>query len=383
MVTVEQWTGREAVLLQSVMRLSNRDFARTLGVAFGTVMKWRRQGAELVPLPATQQILDAALRERCTDEEQQAFYARLSPTVPAQAPAPDASGPTPGPCTVISHKFLPAYVGEAVTAMYAAGEYRSAGPGGLEQRALPAGHPTAEHSTVHVFACGVVVIHLEEHHRLKSLTDLALWRYRTYLADRSWAGDQLAALLPDEPRREPEYVLSAYELRDNPWNGTGLETALQLLTTPSVLVDRTDPGNVVALGTGTEREKFTAAWTHPETVPFGGGVSVGFAGWSGVAYHPQADERALTMADIVALELDAQALWALSSHVLAMVEAGQDPVMPRDYGWRYLRGAYSRLTAARPVETAQHRGMREAILATSELPDRLRSAQDALRDSSP
>lgn len=383
MVTVEQWTGREAVLLQSVMRLSNRDFARTLGVSFGTVMKWRRQGVDLVPLPPTQQILDAALRERCTDEEREAFYARLSPAIPAQTTSPDASGAVPGPCVVISHKFLPIYVGEAVTALYEAGEQHPAGPGGLEQHTLTAGHPTAERSVLHVFSCGVVAVHLEEHHRLESLTDLALWRYRTYLADRSWVGDRLAALLPGGPQREPEYVLSAYELRDNPWTGAGLETALQLLTTPSVLVDRTDPANVVSLGAGVEREKFAAGWAHPETVAFGGGVSIGFAGWSGVAYHPQADERALTMADIVALELDAQALWALSSHVLAMVEAGQDPVMPGDYGWRYLRGAYSRLTAARPVETAQHRAMREAILATSELPDRLRSAQDALRDSSP
>ncbi|MFJ8677251.1 XRE family transcriptional regulator [Streptomyces sp. NPDC093589] len=383
MVTVEQWTGREAVLLQSVMRLSNRDFASTLGVAFGTVMKWRRQGAELVPLPATQQILDAALRERCTDEEQQAFYARLSPTVPAQALATDFSVPALGPCTVVSHKFLPAYIGDAATTLSGAGEHRPAGPGGLEQRTLPAGHPTAEVSRVHVFACGVAVVHLEEHHRLEALTDLALWRYRTYLADRAWAAERLAGLSPGKQPTGPEYVLSAYELRDNPWNGRGLETALQLLTTPSVLVDRTNPDDVVSLGPDVEQAKFAGGWAHPEAIQFGGGVSLGLAGWSGVAYHPQPDERALTMDDIVALELDAQALWALSSHVLAMVEAGQDPVMPREYGWRYLRGAYSRLTAARPVETAQHRAMREAILATSELPDRLRSAQDALRDSSP
>jgi hypothetical protein len=55
----------------------------------------------------------------------------------------------------------------------------------------------------------------------------------------------------------------------------------------------------------------------------------------------------------------------------------------RPYGWRFLRSAYFRLTTARPTETAQHRVMREAILATSELPDRLRAAQNALRDSNP
>ncbi|MFG2532743.1 XRE family transcriptional regulator [Streptomyces sp. NPDC048516] len=387
MVTVEQWTGREAVLLQSVMRLSNRDFARVLGVSFGTVMKWRRQGAELVPLPATQQILDSALRDRCTDEEREAFYARLSPTVPAQSAAPAASGALPAPCVVVSHKFLPVYVGERLAAAFGAGQDQRPGPGGLEQRTLSVEHRTAEAATVHSYACGVAVVHLEEHHRLETLTDLAVWRYRSYLTDRAWAGRQLATLLPGHGPGacEPHYVLSAYELRDHAWDDTGRETALQLLTTPSVLVNREDPDNVVPLASGTEAERFTAGWQHPEAIPFSGGASssLGFAGWSGVAYHPHAEESALTMADIVALELDAQALWALSSHILAMVEAGQDPVMPGDFGWRYLRGAYSRLTAARPVETAQHRAMREAILATSELPYRLRSAQDALRDSSP
>jgi hypothetical protein len=184
-----------------------------------------------------------------------------------------------------------------------------------------------------------------------------------------------------EPSPDPEYVLSAYELRDHSWTGAGLDTALQLLTTPSVLVNRQDPQYVRSLGAGIEDAKFRDRWAHPEAVAFDGGASRGVAGWSGVAYHPQPDERALTMSQLIALELDAQALWALSSHILHMIEDGQDPVMPAAYGWRFLRGAYSRLTTARPTETAQHRVMREAILATSELPDRLRAAQDALRDS--
>ncbi len=178
-------------------------------------------------------------------------------------------------------------------------------------------------------------------------------------------------------------MLSAYELREHSWTREGLTTALQLLTTPSVLVDRQDPRNVAPLAPGVEDAKFRDGWAHSETVEFGGGVSRGVAGWSGVTYHPQPGERALTMSEIVALELDAQALWALSSHILRMIEEGQDPVMPKEYGWRYLRSAYVRLTTARPTETAQHRMMREAILATSELPDRLRAAQEALRDSNP
>jgi hypothetical protein len=218
------------------------------------------------------------------------------------------------------------------------------------------------------------------------LTELAVWRYRTYPRDRAWAGQRLAQLLDDNGASEalaPEYVLSAYELREHSWNTSGLQTALQLLATPSVLVNREDPDNPVPLGPDAEAERFAEVWSQPEAVVFGGGVSMGVAGWSGVAYHPRSEERALSMADIVALELDVQALWVLSSHILSMVEENQDPVMPDPYGWRYLRGAHSRLTAARPTETAQHRVMREAILATSELPNRLRAAQDALRETTP
>ncbi|MFD5426374.1 XRE family transcriptional regulator [Streptomyces sp. NPDC127084] len=336
------------------------------------------------------QILDAALNQ-CTPEEQEAFRLRLvalrgEPISTAASPAGRAA-----PCTVVSHQFLPAYLGERSAPLYSAGTPRLPGPGGLVQRTFPAEHHSAQSSTVHVYACGVAVVHLEEHQRFDSLTELAVWRYRTYLKEPAWAGKRIARLLEQnfpggglvQPSPIPQYVLSAYELRDNAWVGSGLDTALQLLSTPSVLVNRQDPANVVPLGPGIEEAKFRDGWAHPEAVTFRGAVSQGVAGWSGVAYHPQPDERALTMSQIVALELDVQALWALSSHVLHLIEDGQDPVMPTDYSWRFLRSAYFRLTTARPTETAQHRVMREAILATSELPDRLRAAQDALREHNP
>ncbi|MFB8406140.1 XRE family transcriptional regulator [Streptomyces sp. NPDC055912] len=334
------------------------------------------------------QILDAALLQ-CTPEEQEAFRLRLA-TLHGNVVAA-AGTETPQPCTVVSHKFLPTYLGEQIAPLFAAGASAPSGPGGLERRTLPAGHRSAQSSAVHVYGCGVAVVHLEEHHRVESLTDLAVWRYRTYLQEPDWAGKQITQLMklhaageghtPEVPA--PQYVLSVYELRKHSWTSAGLDTALQLLATPSVLVNRQDPENVVSLGPGVEAAKFAEGWSHAEAVPFGGGVSQGVAGWSGVSYHPQPDERALTTSQIVALELDVQALWALSSHVLHTVEDGHDPVMPPEYGWRFLRSAYYRLTTARPTETAQHRVMREAILTTSELPDRLRAAQDALRDSNP
>lgn len=387
MIAVEQWTGEEGLLLRSVKRQSVRDFADELGISPRTVSHWKEDPARECR-PHMAQILDAALA-RCTPEEKEAFHFRLAVLRGGPVSAPGVEVGQPGPCTVVSYKFLPVYLGGRLGALYAAGAPRPPGPGGLDQRVLPGEHRTAHASTLHVFACGIALMLIEEHQRVGSLTELAVWRYRSYLTDRAWAGQHMTRLLKQgtpgvvDPSPDPEYVLSVYELRDHSWTKAGLDPALQILTTPSVLVNRQDPKSIRPLGAGVEEAKFREGWEHPEAVAFDGGASRGVAGWSGVSYHPQPDERALTTSQIVALELDVQALWALSSHILGMIEEGRDPVMPPDYGWRFLRGAYVRLTTARPTETAQHRVMREAILATSELPDRLRAAQDALRDSNP
>jgi hypothetical protein len=400
MVTVEQWTGREAVLLQSVMRLSNREFARRLGVALGTVMKWRRQGADLVPMPGTQQILDATLRTVCTADEQEAFMARLAASGVAVVPAPRSSAPLDpatrvnpapgaevspvGPFAVVSHKFLPVYAGPSLQALSELARPVPDGPGGLARRVLTVDHPTARAAMLYLYRCGVAVLHLEEHRRPASITDLAVWRYRSYLADRTWAGSVLRGLLGAATGDggsvdDPGYVLSVYELGEHPWPAEALPTAMQLLATPSVLVDRRDPGNIQGLPSETELSLFASRWEHPDAVAFTGAISTGLAGWSGIAYHPLPAERALSTGEILDLELDVQALWAVSVHIQALLESGQDPVMPPECGRGQLAAAYSRLTQSGPVETVQHRLMRKAILATSELPDRLQSAQDALR----
>ena len=381
-MAVERWTGTEAQLLQSVMRESVRGFADRLDISPRTVSRWHST-PDRACRPATAQILDAALNT-CSQEEQDAFWVRLAEQR-GDYPPDSVKKPLgrPAPCGLTSHKFLPLFLGESLTSVVPAAP-RQPGPGGLARGVLPGGHPSSHDSTVYAYACGVAVVHIEERRRFDSLTDLAVWRYRSYLEDRAWAGKHLATLLGDsDPGRcglEPEYVLSVYQLDEHSWRGTELDTALQLLTTPSVLVNRQDPSEVVPLGSGVEETRFRTGWEHPEAVLFGGGVSRGVAGWSGVAYHPQLAERALTTSDIIDLELDAQALWCLSAHVLRMVENGQDPVLPDAFGWRYLRSAYYRLTASRPTETAQHRMMREAILSTSELPAQLRAAQEALRE---
>lgn len=57
---VASWTGARADALREALRMSNEGFAAHLGVAARTVANWRAR-PEVVPRPAAQEILDAAL----------------------------------------------------------------------------------------------------------------------------------------------------------------------------------------------------------------------------------------------------------------------------------------------------------------------------------
>ena len=382
-VSVERWTGREAAVLQECMRLSIRQFAQRLGVNAATVTKWRKGGAALKVSNELQQVLDATLG-LLTPAERDAFQARCARQDSSDSVRMQKAATAAG-FAVVSHQFIPVYLGSSAGSLYNAGEAETPGPSGLNRRVLKV--DGEQEAYLHVFDFGVGVVHLAHRLRMDSVTDLAIWRYRSYIEHRKWTETTLKALVATYPGSEPnlisaEYVLSVYELVDHSWTThEALGTALQLLATPSVLVDRTTPEGPVALAASAESDRFTVAWAHPEAVPFNGGVSRGVASWSGVAYHPEPGEQALTIGDVIAAELDTQALWALSTHLLQLVEEGQDPSMPNGFDWRWIRAAHTRLTTARSTETEQHRALRAAIMTTSELPQRLAAARAALQEA--
>ncbi|MFF4693405.1 helix-turn-helix domain-containing protein [Streptomyces sp. NPDC001307] len=78
MVSVQQWTGREASALRAALRMSTRAFAEHLGVALRTVAKWESLGPQTQPRPDTQAILDTALA-RADAAAQARFEALLFP----------------------------------------------------------------------------------------------------------------------------------------------------------------------------------------------------------------------------------------------------------------------------------------------------------------
>ncbi|GAA1111813.1 XRE family transcriptional regulator [Streptomyces javensis] len=90
--TVRKWTGHEATVLRTVLRMSIRGYAERLGVSPSMVMEWKNRGRTLVPVPETQKILDTFLAQR-TPEEREAFFAELSAT--ASEGAPGSAGRAP------------------------------------------------------------------------------------------------------------------------------------------------------------------------------------------------------------------------------------------------------------------------------------------------
>ena len=374
--TVHRWTGRETKRLREALRLTQRQFAEHLGVSDRAVAKWESGGIDYVPRPETQALLDTALA-RASDEETERFRNQTA-LGSGHVRASDV-----GDIRVDSHKFMPVFIGHylADRLMKRVGLETPATV--LDAGFAPIDHPEADQCSLYVHPCGVALFHVVQSRQPGTLSELAEWRYRTYATDPSWAAHTLTELLDanGSANLRPEYVFSAYWLHECPWDDSRYESALQLVATPSPLVDRSDPDNVTALGRDTEETLLASGFVHPEVASIGmHGIATGFVGWSGISYHPLAPERALTAEELVRTEVLAQLMWCYSTHVQRSVENGRDPDVPERYGWRFMRAAHSRLTSARPLETAQHRLMREAIVKTSGLTDILHTAQAALRE---
>lgn len=165
------------------------------------------------------------------------------------------------------------------------------------------------------------------------------------------------------------------------WAGTRYGAAPDVHS--PVLVQRTDEidKSCIAPAALVERSLLQDGFDHPELVDFGmKGISLGYASWSGVVYHPVAPDRALREDELVTCELSVQAAWAYCDHLRQQVERGYDPVVPDKFGWRFLRGIRSRLATERSQETSQHRSMRDAVMETSGLGRHLLQAVEILRE---
>lgn len=230
---------------------------------------------------------------------------------------------------------------------------------------------------------GSVIFHRVEDLNLPDIASLALWRIQSYVDDLSWATQKLRALTGD-PESVASYVLSAYWVHTPIWAGRILESALRIICSPRVLLDRElhDVESCQSSARRAERELLAEGFSPPEMTSFGlRGVASGYASWSGVVYHPYEPERALAEKEIVSLELALQSIWVYCEYINSQVEKGIELSIPDGYGCSFLRAARSRLLNPRPQETGQHRSMRDAIVQTSGLPAHLALAMDAVKEA--
>ncbi|MGY3519177.1 hypothetical protein ACVMYR_23035 [Micromonospora sp. PTRAS2] len=282
-----------------------------------------------------------------------------------------------------SHKFVTAFVGAQGAARLrkvagcapAVGEWHTCYSASVE-------HAEGD-CTLYVWPCGSAIFHLVEHVQLSTIAALAAWRDVSYGDNIKWAIDYLAPIAPPEDD-SAVYVLGAHWVIEPAWPAELLDTALRIMSTPRVLLHRgrAMDDEHLAHAELIEQSLLSESYDHVGIESFGvRGISVGYASWSGVVYHPISAERSLTEAELISCELAIQSMWAYSDAIARKVEQGRDPQVPPEHGWRYLRGVRSRLTVSRLRETGQHQAMRRAILRTCDLMPALDQAIETLRDT--
>ncbi|NAS22391.1 hypothetical protein GT755_11930 [Herbidospora sp. NEAU-GS84] len=284
---------------------------------------------------------------------------------------------------VRSHKFIPAYIGASRVAALI--ERASATPTdatfGLECHRVDVPNVHGK-CALYLWPFGVAMFHLVEELELPNLANLAIWRRQTYARDLEWASGYLSEAL--SASAHASYVLSAYWVHAPSWQAHELDTALRIMCIPRILHERDSEMSPSSLAHAelVERSLLADGFEHSEMVSYGfKGISIGYASWSGVVYYPTAPRRALAEHEIVNVELATQAMWSYCEFINTQIEQGRDPHVADEYGWRFLRGARSRLLNARPQETEYHKCMRMAILETSGTPDRLSEAIEIIRET--
>jgi hypothetical protein len=279
---------------------------------------------------------------------------------------------------VRSHKFIATHLPAASTATLIGDRWPVAGA----PVTTPIAHPSGD-CRLHVWPFGSAIYHLVEDLELPDIAGLALWRYRSYEENLVWAADQLRTTTGDTSVTA-SYVLSLYWVHTPIWAGRVLDTALRIMCAPRVLLERevTDVAQTQSTAAQAERGLLAEGFEPDDLRGFGvKGVSCGYASWSGVVYHPMHPPRSLAEDEIVSCELAVQSLWVYCEHINRQIEQGLEPDVDPVYGWRFLRGARSRLLHPRPQETGAHRSMREAIVTTSGLPGLLGQAIEVLREA--
>ncbi|MFN0278965.1 MAG: transcriptional regulator [Pyrinomonadaceae bacterium] len=282
---------------------------------------------------------------------------------------------TEGSFQIESHKFVPIFLDSDCY------EQIQSDP----QQTIWAEHKQIlkDEGTINILPTGVGVWHIREALAFTTLTDLAIWRLKTYheiIEERhaicNRTQEILSTLAPNKKdpfyvfRGKPGYVLSLMVLGSALWEAPQeFRNALKLLCCLTPLQVKDSDAEVRDQAIRLETEFLKSECHFPDIVEFGlSGNNIGFASWAGVSYHELSDQRYSLQDRIVEFEIAVQGLWWFASCIketcLSINSKSksrlkeQIDVMIRQF---------AKLKNIGATEPTPQRTMCEAILATSRL----------------
>lgn len=281
-----------------------------------------------------------------------------------------------------NHKLIPTFIGPnlAERAIDNLGMQAENNPTHCYRRTLS--HARNEvTSDLWIWPFGVALFHLVEEIEFSDLANFAIWHRRVYDEQMQWANKITESLLGSNA--SAQYAMPINWIIRSIWTKPELGTALRILTTPRMLLQRTAHAESSDLAHAelVERAFFQGGFDQPGITEFSiDGTSVGIASWSGIAYLPIAPHRALSESEILTYERTVQAAWSYCDWIRSQVEVGNDPSVRPQHGRRLLRALRSIITNPRPEENPQVYPLRIAILATSGITEHLNQATDAIAE---
>ncbi len=280
-----------------------------------------------------------------------------------------------GQLEVESHKFVPMFVGRELFVSVIEIEERS-------NWALYKKFHT-DHGTLYVLPYGVGVWHLNDSLKFDSVTDLALWRRRTYQEIKS--GKHIvcehARTLTQDKRSlvsesfqglvaQADYVLSVFVLKKPKWHlAEQITSALKMLCCPTPLQSEDIEDLTKEEALAIETDLLEKGFQNPDIKEFGLPPNdIGYASWAGVSYHQATIKHGNLVKLIVDLEIAIQAAWYFASCIKNICLNSEDNIKEKlDDEIGFLIRHVGKIKSIGSTEPMSVRTMHEAILTTSRL----------------
>ena len=240
-----------------------------------------------------------------------------------------------------------------------------------------------EDLSLNILPTGIGVWHVRKKLEFETLTDLAIWRRKTYheinanrhpICYRTQEFlSQLKSNKHDPLVKESGklgYVLSFFELTLPAWDTQKeLRTALKLLSCLTPLQSHEDDSTSRDQALHLERQFLMEDFPHADVLEFGlSGSNLGFASWAGVSFHDLSGHHMNLKNRIIQFEIALQALWWLVSCVkkacLISGSHGKSKLQEHIGAIIYHFGLLKMIGA---TESSSQRTMSEAVLTTSRL----------------